>query len=228
MKEFETEYRKWMEKHINQRKGERLRRLKEQHGFGEKLLVEQVWWPVVGNFDFLHPEYEVVDEDGNYYYLDFAYVRNPKPAALESDGFNPHAREADRNSFKKSRRRQNAIVLGGWNILRFSTDDLKEDPDHCRRTLRRMFERWYGEDPMDGSGLSVYQKEILRFAVQSVNPFTPKGAEAATGLSGKYVRKLLHDMVKMGLLEPASGDRRWTSYKLKNSGTVFRYLDRVR
>ncbi|MBW5445648.1 hypothetical protein GE107_06165 [Cohnella sp. CFH 77786] len=113
MKDFETEYRKWLDMHLSKRKGERLRMLKEQHGYGEKLLLEQLWRPVVGNFDFLHPEYEVLDEDGNYYYIDIAYVRHTKPTAIESDGFNPHARDADRSTFKKSRRRQNALLLAG-------------------------------------------------------------------------------------------------------------------
>ncbi|WP_276356667.1 DNA-binding response regulator [Cohnella caldifontis] len=204
-----------MDMHLSRRKGERLRRLKEGHGYGEKLLLEHIWRPVVGSFEHLHPEYEVVDEDGNYYYLDFAYLRDPGPTDLESDGFNPHARDADRNSFKKERRRQNAIALKGWNILRFSTDDIREDPEHCRRTLRRMLERWYGEESADWKGLSVYQKEILRFAIRAAKPITPADAMDTTGLSNKHVRKILREMVDLRLLEPASGEQRWTRYKIK-------------
>ncbi|WP_256761729.1 hypothetical protein [Cohnella sp. WQ 127256] len=43
MSNFETEYRSWLNKHIAQSKGERLRRLKERHGFGEKCLLERAW-----------------------------------------------------------------------------------------------------------------------------------------------------------------------------------------
>lgn len=222
MSGFETEYRAWLEYHMSKRKGERLRRLKEQHGYGEKLLLEHVWWPEVGNFDFLHPEYEVVDEDGNYYYLDFAYIRDPVPTDLEADGFNPHAREADRTGLKKGRRRQNAIALIGWNILRFSTDDLREDPAHCRQTLRRMFQRWYGQERKEWSRLPLYQKEIMRLAARTATPLTPNDAKEATGLSDKHVRKILHDMVKDGLLQPASGEKRWTSYKIISKGIEFR------
>lgn len=201
--------------HLSKRKGERRRRLKEGHGFGEKLLVEKVWWPVVGNFDFLHPEYEVVDEDGNYYYMDLAYLRGPKPADLESDGFIPHARDADRRIFSRGRRRQNAIALSGWNILRFSTDDIQDDPEYCRTTLRRMLEYWYCEERDEWSYLSLHQREIMRLAVRSSNSFTPADAAATLNATTKHARKLLHELVQTNFIEPVSGSRRITKYRLK-------------
>jgi len=223
MKDFETEYRKWLNGHLAKRRGERLRMLKEQHGYGEKLLLEQAWWPVVGNFDNLHPEYEVVDEDGNRYYLDYAYVRFPRPTGLESDGFNPHARDADRHTFKKGRRRQNAILLDGWHILRFSTDDLKDDPEYCRTILRRMLERWYGEDQASMTPLTPYQREVVRLATRASKPITPNDVVGVLGMSGKFSRRLLHQLVDLDVLEPASGHKRVTKYRLKKtSGTAGR------
>ncbi|WP_143762590.1 MULTISPECIES: hypothetical protein [unclassified Cohnella] len=67
---FETEYSAWLAKHVGESRGERLRRLRTRHGFGEKLLLQQAWWQVVENLDFLYPEYEIVAPDGKYYYLD--------------------------------------------------------------------------------------------------------------------------------------------------------------
>lgn len=125
---FETEYNAWLAKHINESRGERLRRLKYRHGFGEKLLLQQAWWPVVESLEFLYPEYEMIDPGGKHYYLDFAYIRLPKPTCIESDSFGSHARDADRDSFSRGLDRQNEVGLANWHILRFSIDKLKENP----------------------------------------------------------------------------------------------------
>lgn len=215
MGNFETVYRNWMEMHLSKRKGERLRMLKERHGHGEKLFVETVWYPVVGNLDFLHPEYEVVDEDGNYYYIDHAYVRYPYPTAIEKDGFGTHARDADRYNFKRGLRRQNSIVLDDWNILRFSFDDVRDDPEYCRRTLRRMLERWYGDQEDEVERLPLYQREILRVVSKSATPVQPHEIAKALDVGIKMAYRLLHGLVEAGWLETASGTERVHTYRLK-------------
>jgi hypothetical protein len=217
MDEFETEYQKWLARHLSKRKGESLRRLKERHGFGERLMLEQIWWPVVGNFNYLHPEYEFVDVDGDYYYMDLAYVRYPKPTDLESDSFSKHARDADRWSFSKGRRRQNSIALAQWNVLRFSIDDIQGDLDYCRKTLRRMLAEWYGEESESWRGLSLHKREILRLAARSGRPITPTEVCGHIEKEEKYARRLLHELVNENYLEAASGIKRIKSYRPKIS-----------
>jgi hypothetical protein len=54
---------------------------------------------------------------------DFAW-----PAAklvVELDGFGPHS---GRDAFQRDRRRQNALVNEGWKVLRFTVDDISNDP----------------------------------------------------------------------------------------------------
>ncbi len=194
-KDFETEYRSWMDQHLALGTGERLRRLRTRHGFGEKSFLERVWWPVVGNLDDLFPEYEFVDAYGRYYYLDFAYLRLPRFTCLESDGFGPHARDADRDSFSNGLDRQNEIVLADWNILRFSTDKLKENPLGCQKHVRRMLEEWYGEDSADVSKLSVYQREIVRLATRSRVPITPEMVCICLDKKETFVLKQLRELV---------------------------------
>ncbi|WP_199621560.1 hypothetical protein [Paenibacillus alkalitolerans] len=87
MSDFNAAYEKWLADHKSKSEGERLRRLEEGHGEPEKLFLENVWWPVVGSLDDLHPEYEVVDFKGGKRYLDFAYIRRYYKIALEILGF---------------------------------------------------------------------------------------------------------------------------------------------
>ncbi|MGH9281876.1 MAG: DUF559 domain-containing protein [Acidimicrobiales bacterium] len=61
--------------------------------------------------------------DGGRYFLDYAW-----PAArvvVEVDGYRDHSSLA---AFRSDRARQNALVLGGWTVLRFTWDEVRHRP----------------------------------------------------------------------------------------------------
>ncbi|NMO95550.1 hypothetical protein [Paenibacillus lemnae] len=43
---FNNEHDQWLSGHLKRRKGERLDALKRGHGFGNRLFIEHVWWPL--------------------------------------------------------------------------------------------------------------------------------------------------------------------------------------
>ncbi|WP_391573664.1 hypothetical protein [Cohnella sp.] len=217
---FETEYRSWIERHIHESRGERQRRIKERHGFGEKLFLEQAWWPVVGSLDGLYPEYEFVDTHGKYIYMDYGYIRDPRLTCIECDGFGSHARDIDRNTFTRGLDRQNEISLASWNILRFSVDKLKEDPADCQRYIRRMMEEWYRQERAGLLELPLYQREIVRLAARSVNPITVEMACDSLGKKEKFVRKEVKELSEKQILEGVSGTRRISAYRLTLKGRL--------
>lgn len=71
---FQEEHELWVNGHLKRRKGECLDALKRGHGYGNRLFVEQIWWPLAGHFQGLHPEYEVKDWRGRAYYADFMWM----------------------------------------------------------------------------------------------------------------------------------------------------------
>lgn len=71
---FEQAYQSFIENHHARRTGERKGRLLRGHNYAEKLLLQQVWWPLFGNFDNLHPEYEIYDWNRKSQFLDFAFL----------------------------------------------------------------------------------------------------------------------------------------------------------
>lgn len=52
---------------------------------------------------------------------------------VETDGFAFHA---DRDSYRKDRRRGNALLLAGWRVLRFSWEDVVLHPDEVVAAVR--------------------------------------------------------------------------------------------
>ena len=217
MSNFEKAYTAWLEKHKAEASGERLRRLVKCHGFGEKFLIEQALWPVLGTLEHLHPEYEIIGSDGSRYFIDTALIRLPRPTGIESDSFSSHARDIDRDQFARGLDRQNEIVLSDWNILRFSVDKLKDNPIGCQNTIRRMLVCWYGDEEPYMRSLNIYQRELVRAAIRSAAPISIDGACQLLGKKDRFTRTILQSLVHMNLLEAASGTERIHQYQLVSS-----------
>jgi very-short-patch-repair endonuclease len=64
-------------------------------------------------------------------FLDIAFPASL--LALEIDG---RLHETDRSIFESDRHRQNALVLAGWRVLRFTWAMLRDDPDGVVETVR--------------------------------------------------------------------------------------------
>lgn len=216
---FETAYEEWMTIQIAASSGERRRRLKE-HGYLEKMLLRNVWWPAVGSFEFLHAEYEVADFRDGARFLDLAYVRAPHRICLEADGFGPHSRHADRYKFSDDLTRQNYLIMDDWRVLRFSADDIENRPRKCQQMILLALGKLYGGGDSYAK-LPVMKREILRYAKHSPNPIRPAEICELLDVGNKYARKLLRELTSDGFLEPVSGVQRFHSYRLVRSKMNF-------
>jgi very-short-patch-repair endonuclease len=210
---FNEAYPAFIEQHVKARTGERLRRLKEGHGKAESMFLQKVWWPLFHNFEFLHPEYEVDDFKDGKRYLDFAYIRSGIRICFEIDGYGPHWRDTNRWQFADHLERQNQLVIDGWNVIRFSYDQVVERPRRCQQTIQQIIAKMLGEE-LDHLSLSFIEKEIVRFAMKKGDSFTPKEICEFLNRSEQSSRRLLAELVKKRILVPSSGQQRIRSYKL--------------
>lgn len=72
---FEQALRDWLQKNIQEEKNQRRREILEKGlGHGTVEFLRLVWYPTVGNFEHLYPEWEVRDFNNGYRYLDLAYI----------------------------------------------------------------------------------------------------------------------------------------------------------
>ncbi|WP_337103935.1 DNA-binding response regulator [Paenibacillus sp. YIM B09110] len=215
------EYESWFASHMAKRAAtsERKRRLVEGERFSEQVFATSVWWDAVGSFDYLHPEYEINDFRDGSRFIDFAYVRPPYRIAIEIDGYGPHQRNASRRIFGDDRFRQNQLVLDGWHVIRFAYDDVRDKPRQCQQFIQQLLGKLYGLEhghPNLTAELSAYHRELLRWALlhKRVVPIRPRELGRVLAISGPTVRKLLHQLVELGMLERAAGNQRIRSYKL--------------
>jgi len=219
---FESEYSKFLKKHQQARRGESLRRLQEGHAHGEKMLLENVWWPAFGNFDHLHPEYEVSDFKDGRRFLDYAYLVGNVMLDIELDGFQSHAKGIGRSKFSDHLMRQNHLVLDGWKVIRFSYDDVTERPRMCQQILQQFMGRWVnGKKAEQVSKLTAEERDILRMALKNWGIVRPKDVCKLLNVESQKARKLLRNLCTNGILTPSgSGRERIFSYKLAESVTI--------
>ncbi|TNJ67318.1 DNA-binding response regulator [Paenibacillus hemerocallicola] len=207
-------YEIWTREHAGNRKGERLRRLKEGHGHAEKLFAESVWWPAFTSYDRLHPEYEVSDFKDGSRYLDFAYIREGAKVCIEIDGYGPHRRDADRRQFSDELTRQNHLVIDGWIVIRFTYDDVKERPRHCQQLLQQLFGKLFGDRNRTGENLSILEKEAIRLAYRQNGKVAPGELFHYLGIGRTKGSRLIADLIDKKWFIPASGNRRICLYRL--------------
>jgi hypothetical protein len=217
--EFEDAYRKFMQFHTASRSGERLRRLQGGYGHAEQAFLRNVWWPAFGHFDGLHPEYEIRDYNDKFRYLDFAYIQRLFRIAIEVDGFGPHVQNASRWQYTTSHRRQNQVLTDGWHLLRFTYDDVQDYPRICQQAIQQLLGRLLGQVSITQllSLPTANEREVVRLALQSEDPFTPSAVRELLNLSDETVHKLLHQLVSKQWLQPARGTHRIRSYVLHPS-----------
>lgn len=118
---FDIMHQHWLEKHLHCRSGERRSRLERGHGHGERLFLERVWWTVFGNFNKLHPEYEVKDWRGHPYFLDFVWLKGNLKFGFEIKGYGSHVQNTDRIRYRRELNREIFLQSLGFRIVSIST-----------------------------------------------------------------------------------------------------------
>ncbi|MEK0316515.1 DNA-binding response regulator [Cohnella sp. 56] len=220
---FEKQHEIWLGEQAKHRTGESRRRLVEGHGESEKLFAKEVWWPLKGNFDFLHAEYELANHRDGSFYLDFAYVRPPHLVDWEIDDFATHGKHVNRRTFEYERERQNHLILDGWKVFRIPLDMLKERPQKCRQFVLQVMGKLYGDfGTANEPALTLNKREIIRLAARYQRPFTPEEISVPLAISLQYARKLLHELSDEGWLAAASGTTRVRTYSLGGKAELWK------
>lgn len=136
MMRFDQPYEEWMHRQVSEEGNHRRRELLEKGlGHGTVEFLRSIWFPVVGNFDNLFPEWEVRDFNNGYRYLDLAYMPGDSKGGIEIQGYGPHARDLDTARFKDLCRRHCLLALDGWVFLPIACLSIKDEPQQCQQLV---------------------------------------------------------------------------------------------
>lgn len=200
---FERAYVAMMERAIRTSKGERKRRLKEVDRYNERLALENVWWPAIGNLDDVHPEYEITDYNGVIRYIDNAYVPPGcyRGLFVESDAYGTHLRDVSRFRFGDNLERQNLLLIDGWHMLRFSRDDMLEKPKRCQQTLLAAMMAWGYGGGLQSMELSMQERAILHWCGKQRRTIKVREVMTALKIGYQAAAKGLHNLEAKGFVQ---------------------------
>ena len=216
---FEAAYSYWLNKHIRSSTGERRRRLKQGLGDSEYLFVKELWWPAIGNFDDLHPEYEVRDFKDGMRFLDFAYIKPGLHVCIEIDPYGTHHAKISRWQYDDNLERHNDLVIDDWRILRFSRDQLINQPRRCQLKVQQALGKWESgqhhlklDNPIDQA---IVQVMMMRNA-----PMSPVEIARELGWSNSTISKHMKHLQYAEIVLPEkSGLQRTSRYVLNRKRT---------
>jgi very-short-patch-repair endonuclease len=216
---FEQAHQRFFQSHLDRRAGERKGRLERGHRHGEKLFLQNIWWLLKGNFDGLHPEYEVVDWRGKSYFGDFAYMpRSDLKFIFEIKGYNKHVKEMDRQGFGNECKRELFLEGLGFHVISFAYDDVEQQPELLIALLRMLLSR-YESIPMTSEAFSFAENEVIRLALSMSLSVRPKDVTSQLRMNYRRAVGHLQSLSDRGWFRPVRGDagRRIVRYELVRS-----------
>ncbi|WP_409344356.1 DUF559 domain-containing protein [Paenibacillus sp. MBLB4367] len=198
---FEQAHAAWIGRHLENRTGERRGRLERGHRHAEQQFLQNVWWPLTGGFDDLHPEYEVLDWRGRSYFADFAWLPGHARLLYEIKGFAAHVQEMDRQKYRNELNRETFLHAMGYRVISFAYDDVEQRPELCITLLRMVLSR-YQPSKTPVSRALLAEKELIRLAIQLARPIRPKDVERHFEVDHRTAVQMLRKLCAKGWLQP--------------------------
>jgi hypothetical protein len=178
-------------------------------------LSQNVWWPLMGSFEHLHPEYEVYDWNRKSQFLDFAFVVANAKFGIEIDGFQSHIKDMDREKHSYALNRDNFLTGIGWKMLHFSFDDVQRRPDIAQMLLQLALAPYLIRSQVNlAPTLHAHEREVLRPAWSLGRSIRPIDVKNALQINFRTARNRLQALAAKGLLEPLSTGNGVRRYRL--------------
>ncbi|SDT01471.1 hypothetical protein SAMN05444162_2852 [Paenibacillaceae bacterium GAS479] len=209
---FDQAHEKWLNQHLKARKGERRDRLRRGHSHGEILFLREVWWPLFGNFENLHPEYEIVDWRGSPCYLDFAWLPGIQRFNIDVKGYGPHVQQTDRTKYSRELMRELYLQTLGYCNISLPYDTLSHEPQLIRSMMKNLLQPFL-VTKQDKTSASKIEFMLLNYIRQQSTAIYPYKAAREVGIHEKTAIKYLRKLSLDGKIKA-----------LTNGSRVYRYI----
>ncbi|MGO4541281.1 helix-turn-helix domain-containing protein [Paenibacillus sp. 2TAB19] len=185
------------------------------------VFLEQVWGAAFDyNYDGLRAEFPFIDHKGGQRFADFVFVKNGIRLAIELDGFTTHASQITPGEFNDHLTRQNALVLSGWLLLRFSAWQAAHDSQRCIAQIKQAIGHWWsvaynGQSGYDAKLWETRKTLLIQLARRRDAKLKPSEVAREFQISNRTAIDWLRRYEREGIFcGQTSGQRRITFYTL--------------
>lgn len=204
---FAVEHERWIKRHLDQRQGERKDALKRGHGYGNRMFAEKIWWPLMGHFNGLHPEYEVRDWRGRSSFVDFMWISGSLRFAFEIMDYGSHGK--DRTKYRMDLNRSLFLQSQECRVIAISLDELKENQAFIQAILRNMLVP-YLASLANQSDTAIrkfgkVERQLMRLAIRHNRIIRPAEAARELELHKQTVIKHCRELVHKGKFRAVTG-----------------------
>lgn len=218
---FQETYESWISKQIIEEKNPRRRELLQKGlSHGTVTFLRSIWFPAIGNFDDLFPEYEVRDLNNKYRYLDLAYMPGGAKGCIEIHDYRSHARDVDTGRFKDLCMKQSCLTLDDWLFLPIAYLSIRDDPVVCKHIILSFVGKFISSDKTNQE-LTWSEAETLRFSRRLMRPFVAPELSTHLKLSESRTRVIIRSLISKKLLVVVSGKQRYRTYVLSDLSHLF-------
>lgn len=199
---FSVEHEKWLQHHMSRRRGERRDALRRGHGYGNRLFVERIWWPLTGHFHGLHPEYEVKDWRGRSYYADFMWELGGCFFIFEVMDYGSHG--TDRTKYRLDLNRGLFLQSQGYGYFEVALDEMKDNPLFILTMLRSILSPYLAASTGTGGnmehGFVKTERQLMRLAMRNNRIIRPAQAARELEMHKETIIKYCKLLVEKGKL----------------------------
>jgi hypothetical protein len=220
---FQEAHAAFIESHLKARSGERRGRLERGHQHAELLFLQNVWYPVHGQFDHLHPEYEVMDWRGRSYFADFAYLPPNLKFMLEIKGYGSHVQDMDQKRYCEELNRELFLQTLGYRVvsLRMMMLPIVQS---CMNLLRMLLSR-YQTGPSPIGKATIEEKEVIRLGIQLAQPIRPKDVADHFEVNYRTALRIVQSLLGKGWLHPIVRGKGTRVLQYELDRRVWDYID---
>lgn len=196
---FEIEHEKWIKDHMSKRQGERKDALRRGHGFGNRMFAEIIWWPLMGHFAGLHPEYEIKDWRGRSYFADFIWILGSLRFVFEIMDYGSHG--MDRSKFRMDLNRELFLQSQECRVISISLDEMKENPSFVLAMVRSIIAPYLAAADDRDQTVRRYHKterQLMRLAIRHNRTLNPARAANELEIHKQTVIKHCRSLVEKG------------------------------
>ncbi|OXM87306.1 hypothetical protein [Paenibacillus rigui] len=194
----------------------------------ELLFLEQVWGPAF-QYDYHGLQagfpYEVCEESHKAHqdWVQFMYNRFNLKLLIEITDCPLLSSSISQEELNKRWTAHNQLVLSGWLVLRFSADQVENEPHHCQRQIKQAIGHWWSQQsktelqPQDADIWKLRRSLLIQMARQRNGILKPRDVADAFQMTSRAAVNWLKRFQAEGIfIGEASNHNRLTRYRLSS------------